>query len=562
MKEQYIDLIEKVFEAYTNEHIKAYTKDVFETGIKEHGYPRLTANLGILIAHGRKTELKDDFKKMMDFCCENIPTALKKWGHLGEIGNDFSVKEIIFCLLEIEKAGIFEKSVTDNWRKSLALINPYETYRTIAEVPPKRIGNWAAFNAISEQMRKFAGIGDESAFIDNQIKSQLFSFDENGMYRDPHEPMVYDMVTRLQLALALHFGFDGEARKELEAHMMKSADITLYMQSISGEIPFGGRSNQFLHNEAFLAALCEYYASTFKSKGDLERAGKFKRAAHIAIESIIPWLKSTPIHHVKNYYDINSMYGCETYAHFNKYMITTASWLYCAYVLADDSISQAPYTTDNFIWETSHHFHKVLGKFNDYYIELETKADFQYDSSGLGRIHKKDAPIALCLSLPFIVNPNYGLDITNPSPLSICAGVKSGDGYIYGCSEQAEYTVNKKQLTNNELLIDYDCKLENGSIISHQCKVCNDGVELLIKGDGDLRILFPAFEFDGENYTTINQDNNSVKVLYKGWMCNYSSENQVIDTNQIFANRNGHYKCFAVEGKDCISLKINIEKEN
>ena len=29
-------------------------------------------------------------------------------------------------------------------------------------------------------------------------ENQLFSFDDNGMYRDPNEPMVYDFVTRLR----------------------------------------------------------------------------------------------------------------------------------------------------------------------------------------------------------------------------------------------------------------------------------------------------------------------------------------------------------------------------
>ena len=41
----------------TNEHIKAYTESVMKEGLKEHGYPRLVANLGILIAHGRKTHI-------------------------------------------------------------------------------------------------------------------------------------------------------------------------------------------------------------------------------------------------------------------------------------------------------------------------------------------------------------------------------------------------------------------------------------------------------------------------------------------------------------------------
>ena len=88
-KQIYIDLMESVISAYTYEHIKKYTETVITNGIEEHGYPRLTANLGILIAHDRKTEYKDEFRKMMDLCCREIPTAHGKKGF--HVGNDFSV---------------------------------------------------------------------------------------------------------------------------------------------------------------------------------------------------------------------------------------------------------------------------------------------------------------------------------------------------------------------------------------------------------------------------------------------------------------------------------------
>lgn len=91
MKEKYIDLIEKAMDAYTAEHIKKYCESTFFCGITEHGFPRLTSNLGILISHGRKMEYKDILKKMMDFCCKEIPTALIKNPGIG-VGNDFSVK--------------------------------------------------------------------------------------------------------------------------------------------------------------------------------------------------------------------------------------------------------------------------------------------------------------------------------------------------------------------------------------------------------------------------------------------------------------------------------------
>ena len=45
MKEKYIDLMEKALSAYTDEHILRYFGDVKTNGLKEHGFPRLTANM-------------------------------------------------------------------------------------------------------------------------------------------------------------------------------------------------------------------------------------------------------------------------------------------------------------------------------------------------------------------------------------------------------------------------------------------------------------------------------------------------------------------------------------
>ena len=270
MKEQYINLMEKVFCAYSAAQIDAYLQKTRKEGLSEHGFPRLTANLGILLSHGRKQNLKDSFLEMMNLCCSEMPTAFEKKGWM--VGNDFSVKEIVFCLMEIEQAKLFDPSVTQKWRSDLKKIVPEKTYSVISPFPPERVNNWAAFGAASEQVRKYAGIGREDAFVENQIQSQLLSFDSNGMYRDPHEPMVYDVVARLQLAVALHFGYEGEGRKKLLEQLLQASEITLKMQSISGEIPFGGRSNQFLHNEACFAALCEFYAVLWKRYNDEENS--------------------------------------------------------------------------------------------------------------------------------------------------------------------------------------------------------------------------------------------------------------------------------------------------
>ncbi len=562
MKKKYLDLMEKVLGAYTVEHIIEYTDTVEKNGIEEHGYPRLVANIGILIAYGRRLELSDLFVRMMNLCCREIPLAKEKNGW--RAGNDFSVKEIVFCILELERAKVFDKSLTDTWRHELSKIDPYKTYSEIAETPPRRIGNWAAFGAVSEQVRKYAGIGDESDFIDNQIESQLFSFDENGMYRDPNEPMVYDFVTRLQLAVALYFGFDGKCAAALEAELLKSADITLLMQSVTGEIPFGGRSNQFLHNEAFYAALCEFYASYFKRKGETTRAGKFRRAARLALECVERWLDNTPIRHIKNFYPTETKLGCEGYAYFDKYMVTTGSWLYLAYAMHEDGIeeSETACENENYLWQTSEYFHKVFMKYGDYTVQIDTNADGHYDASGVGRIHRRGVPSAICLTTPFAKNPNYTIDTENSSPFSITFAVTKNGKRICGYDKGVSYRLSGSKTTDMLIGADFDISYDGEHLCTARCILSDMGFDFAVSSrDADLvEILFPAFEFDGETSTEISESDNEVSVKYKGHACTFfSALGSIRSLGECFANRNGHYRGYAATGEKGAALKVVLE---
>ena len=83
-KTDYIRLIDRVLDAYTDEHIRAYTESVQKGGIKEHGYPRLTANLGIVIAHGYRRDYTETFREMMELCCDEVGCARQRTGRLPE----------------------------------------------------------------------------------------------------------------------------------------------------------------------------------------------------------------------------------------------------------------------------------------------------------------------------------------------------------------------------------------------------------------------------------------------------------------------------------------------
>ena len=561
MKQKYLDLMETVLGAYTAEHIERYTRDAEQNGIEEHGYPRLVANIGILIANGRKSEMRDLFVRMMDLCCAGIPVAKEKNGL--RAGNDFSVKEVVLCILELEKAGTFDKSFTDRWRSDLSKTDPYKTYSVLSPVPPERINNWAAFGAVSEQMRKFAGIGDESDFIENQIASQLFSFDENGMYRDPNEPMVYDFVTRLQLAAALYFGYDGKSAVALREQLLKSADITLLMQSVTGEIPYGGRSNQFLHNEAFYAALCEYYASYFKKNGDMERAGMFRRAARLAVECVERWLSEKPIRHIKNFYPTETMYGCEDYAYFDKYMVTTGSWLYLAYAMCEDGIRElpCPCEKDNYVWQTSEYFHKVFMKHGDYTVQLDTNADPHYDASGIGRIHKKGVPSALCLTTPFTDTPAYSVDTENPSRFSVTFSVTKNGRTVFGWDSNVCCKLVRSKTTEEYVSSDLEFTSDGVHLCAMRCVLSPLGFDVSVScSDADrVGLMFPAFMYDGRSCTDINTSESEVCVSYGKHRCRFLSDSEISDTGRVYANRNGKYKAFCAGADKTVALKIVLD---
>ena len=147
-RSRYIDLMEKILSAYTNEHIEQYYNEVKNNGLQEHGFPRLTANIGILIAHGKRTDLKEQFVRMMDLCCQEIP--LRKYA-----GNDFSIKEVVFVLLELEKHQTFPAEQIERWKAALKNVTVENCYKVYAAAPDSNVNNWAAFTMVSEWMRYY-----------------------------------------------------------------------------------------------------------------------------------------------------------------------------------------------------------------------------------------------------------------------------------------------------------------------------------------------------------------------------------------------------------------------
>ena len=547
-KTVYLDIMEKSLSAYTEQRIRDYIDEVKRDGLREHGFPRLGVNIGILISYGRRCELKDTFIEIMDICCDQMPRV--------KAANDFSIREVCCCLSLCREKQTVDSALIDKWISLISTFNPWTNYNVIAPSPDTPdVSNWALFAAVSEYTRGVLCGIDTTEFVDWQISSQLLNLDENGMYQDDapiKNPMVYDIVPRGLFAFLLSFGYNGKYAKAIEDTLDKTADISLFMQSATGEIPFGGRSNQFLNNEPMYISYYEMEAARFARKGDVETAARLKEAARTATDITLKYLSLDPISHIKNRYDIQTRFGCEDYGYFNKYMITVASNVYMGFLFADDSIvpSVSPAQNESFVLTLSEHFHKTFLGACGYTAQIETNADIHYDGNGIGRIHKVGCPAALCLSVPFpAARPNYRLEQDNKSEMSLCCYVRRGDTLLHTAKKGVRYTLLDTAFGDTFAEATYEIALSDEIALTQKITLCENGVDITVCGEGDVGFMVPVFDFDGASHTKINESKNSILVQYDGASCLFGFDGGYSPEYDIYCNRNGRYRVYTVSAR-------------
>ena len=115
-------------------------------------------------------------------------------------------------------------------------------------------------------------------------------------------------------------------------------------------------------------------------------------------------------------------------------------------------------------------------------------------------------------------------------------------------------------MTDEFIRVAFASTLESGKELLEVYTISDSGVAVSVAGDGEVEVLFPAFSFDGENYTEKEASEKSVSVTYKGYRCTYKTDGEVVKKYDALANRNGHYEGYAARGENQVKLQISIEK--
>ena len=572
-KNLYLDIIERVLEGYGFNYfeniISGKESFIICIGLRAAGA------ISYLLSNGRKLDWFDMWISLMDKSCDEL--LIKP--NFAE--NDLAVKELMLALKFMKYK--VDQSHYSNWYQKLKSIDPYITYNCIFNdvKKDKRMCNMTVYNMSGEYLRESEGMTDTTDYFDKHWPWVLNRFDENGMFVCIDHAMLYDLTTRCQAAVMLWYGYNGKYREELDNNLEKAGLMTLLMQSSAFQLPYGGRSNQYLFNEALVASCCEYEAVRHYKKGNTILAGMFKRCAHMSAASILIWLNSIdPPKHNKNFFPHDSSFGIDGYGTYPRYMITLANFIGYAYIFADDSIKEysCPSEIGGYVFETSKHFHKVFANCCGNSIEIELAADPEHDATGMGRYHKTGMPIELGLSLPFSATHKYYLpDNLVKKDISICTGWKSLNNevmYISSFKDKLQTKVNIIEQNNKRVIFSIEYtgdEIKGCKKIIEQFTLDNEGVliesELLGVKNNEIYFTVPLLFNNGREVTNIKHviENTtsciSECISVNMGNCFYDiSCNGIIKVDEnLHGNRNGIYKLATISKNDTkLSVRLNL----
>jgi hypothetical protein len=524
--------------------------------------PRFVSSASILLYFGRIPELKEIVNRSMTYSCKRLASGQAE-------SPDFWMREIVTSYACLSKSA--DKALAEEWRGTLANIAP-EKINKVISVDGSRLGelhNWAIYGAVGESMRESAGIEpDDKAllwgykFFDKYIPAQFSHFNSFGMYRDPGDPITYDITTRLQLAAALWYGYDGKLKVHIDELLRRGGLTTLLFVSPEGYAPFGGRSGQFNFQEGIISALCEIEAGRYKQSDPL-LAGAFKRQAHLSAKSVERWLKDmSPLRHIKNGFPPESLHGTDEYGQYSVYSLFNASVLGLAALFADDQIEEAPCPSEigGYVLEISPSFHKVFATCKNTHIEIDTCADTHYDATGLGRFQGKGIPAELGLSMPFTSTPKFRLDrkFIPDEMISICPYWQVSGKWISLASLSEGLTSSVEIIGEDPGKVDFIVKYFHAgsrSEITERYQLAQNKLtvksSVLINGErtGKIKFKVPLLVSDGASRSEITGKSNSVQVEYLGMTYQISFAGKIKSEiiGREFANRNGIYKLLVLE---------------
>jgi len=474
-----------------------------------------------------------------------------------------------------------DEATSDAWLRALAAFYPDRVYTAAARMAAGgRPNNYGASACTAEWLRFTLGLTDHRDWVDRHLAHQLPWLTDHGLYRDPGDPMLYDLMVRQNFSELLHYGYDGAHREALDEALRRGGLTTLLTVSPTGCAPYGGRSNQLHHNEAMVAYVCEFQARRWRDRGRADIAGAFKHVARAAAAAAEPFLRLEPFRFLKNRFDPDTRHGKDSgYGEYACYALLAASLFARAALVADDSIPEAaePIAARGTLVNLWPAFHKTFATCGDSHVAIDTRGQPHYDATGLGRFHRAGAPPELALSMSIVREPKY-LVGDAPTDRSVCLGPcwRTLAGQWQCLADGAEHIehVGFERLEVSSKSVQWRLRWSFASAcglpvdaVTQEFALSPGVLEITATVSGvvdQVGFEVPCLQYDGETGTKGEIAPTKAAVLHQGWRFEAEVADAANATLEegLRANRNAHYRVARFEAPPpTLAARLRIEPQ-
>jgi len=552
-------------------------RDPYEAGDRWAGgcTARFVCPAAILINRQGRADLLPMVAQQMDRLCGLIEAGQGTPGGGVPRGVlDLVSKEIQVAFRELRSH--VDPTQHARWQASLAGIDPDTAYTGTGKLRNgERLTNYEIYASVGEWLRHCHGQTSDTGWLETMLAASQPLFTDCGMYRDPNDPMTYDLSVRQNLSELLHYGYDGGHAEIVQGQLERAGLATLQMVSPLGYAPYGGRSNHFVHNEAMLTYICEFEAARWHPC-DPERAAAFRAVARRALEVVAGFVGLDPPRNLKNRFPPSSKFGRDTgYGEYGVYSLLAASLLARTFLVADAAIPVADASPDvGSILHLDPAFHRLFATAGDTFVQLDTLGQAGHDATGVGRFHRVGVPAPLGGSLSIAAHPKYIVgECATDRNVAIGPGWLDAAGnwqWLASCADQVlEVKLTHQHVSAGvaEWELRHVLSGEVQTIVRQRFRLTPG--HLSIKAEiapavQELAFMVPCLHSDGESQASLSRDHLQATVQFQGakLTAHVPSAHAVSVDSSLRASREAIYRVleFTIPGS-CGVLELELSAD-
>ena len=503
--------------------------DPVSRGERQYSTPAFAVAAGVLVKNAGRQDLLVPASKALTCAIDSLVAKNTADKHA-----DFYIPMLVHAYRLLKDAVPTEQATA--WADTFKRIDPETMYR--ADLLHM---NWNIVSSCGELLRRHDGlvasdrVKKQTAYLEKCLAGHLDTFKPIGLCEDPGVPMAYDAFSRLWLEdVFADNAYTGPHAEKIGTFLRTGGLTTLLILSPTGEWATGGRSSMHNWTDAQALGICEMNAAYWQKQNRPDVAGAFKRAAHLAFQSIARWQRpSGELNIMKNRAEPAERFAYEAYSNHSQYNLLPMAMLAIAHGRADESIAERPTPSEvgGYVLDARETFHKIFAAAGGYYVEIDTAADGHYDATGLQRVHRAGVPFS---ALNDTSAPDRAYGDKSAKKAAVALGVRwmSDDGnwnglgaFVGGKGPLTVKAVDLKLEVAEPKLVGFTVSYTlaggggEGRLVTEKYALGSDGLMLTSAVTGDtaqLGVQVPVLQNDGARDTRVDLGNDVLSLARDG----------------------------------------------